>query len=130
MSRNLSEKGKGLHTDPAGLPVDDDLPEVPLPRKDKKTSSRPSFSTPSQRRTNQAIDDAQSSLDSLLKGPTEGHSNGKGPQIISQSGRVLNQSHGRIAAPASLTSGKAPGSTAPRPTYYLGSGPDAEEDSD
>jgi murein DD-endopeptidase MepM/ murein hydrolase activator NlpD len=132
MSRNLSHKGKGLHTDPAGLPVDDDLSEVPLPRKDKKTSSRPSFSTPSQRRTDQAIDDAQSSLDSLLKGPTDGHPSGKSSQIISQSGRVLNQGHGRIAAPASLTSGKTPGSTAPRPTYYLGSGPDDEigEDSD
>lgn len=129
MSRNLSHKGKGLDTGPVALPVGDDLQEVSPAKGNGKSTSRLSLSTPSARRTDQALDDAQSSLDSLIKGPNE-TSGLSLPQVISSSGRVRNETRGRIAAPASLTRDTTPTSTAraARPTYILGDGMDDHDD--
>lgn len=126
MSRDLSAKGKGQDTEPVALPVNNDQSGDSSP-KAKKSSSRPSLSTPTQRRATRAIDDAQSSLDSLLKSPTEGAQHG--PQIISPSGRTRSEAKGRVAGPAALTSGDKPASKTPHPTYTLSNGPDDEDDS-
>lgn len=127
MSRNLSHKGKGPDTEPVALPVSDDPSEDSSPAA-KKSSSRPSLSTPLQRRTSQAMGDAQTSFDSLLKSPLEVVGSA-GPQIISPSGRIRNEAKGRVAGPAapSLVEGRA---KAPRPPYILSHGPEDEDAGD
>ena len=125
MSRNLSHKGKGLDTEPVALPVGDDLPDVSSAQRKGKSTSRLTLSTPSQKRANRAIDDAQSSLDSLIKGPN-GSNDRSQPQIISASGRIRNETRGRVAAPASLTSSTRSNARTSRPMYVLGEGLDYE----
>lgn len=129
MSRNLSHKGKGLDTGPVALPVGDDLQDAPPAGRNGKSTSRLSLSTPSARRTDRAIDDARSSLDSLIKAPYE-HADRSLPQVISSSGRLRNQARGRVAAPASLTSDTRASSRTTRPTYILGDGLDVDDDND
>ncbi|MDQ5826287.1 MAG: LysM peptidoglycan-binding domain-containing protein [Chloroflexota bacterium] len=121
MSRNLSYKGKGQDTGPVALPVGDDLQDSSQAKRNGKSATRLSLSTPSARRTDRAIDDAQSSLDSLIKAPYS-HADRSRPQVISSSGRVRNQTRGRIAAPASLTSETPSAGRTARPLYILGEG--------
>lgn len=129
MPRNLSTEGKGLDRDiePAAIPVECDQPEDASPSA-KKSTSRPSLSTPTQRRGMRAMNDAQSSLESLLKSPTGGATHG--PLIISPSGRRRDETKGRVAGPAASpsASGDRPLSKTPRPHYTLGSGPDDPDD--
>lgn len=130
MSRNLSYKGKGLDTEQVALPVGDDLRDVSPAQRKGKSTSRLSLSTPSQRRASRAIDDAQSSLDSLIKGPngSSGTNDRLQPQVISASGRIRNETRGRVAAPASLANGTRPHAKTARPMYILGEGLDYEEE--
>lgn len=127
MSRNLSYKGKGLDTGPVALPVGDDLRDVSAAKRQGKSTSRLSLSTPSAKRTDRAIDDAQSSLESLIKGH-HGAADRSQPEIISASGRIRNQTRGRIAAPSSLTVETRSISTTSRPTYILGDGLHDDDD--
>jgi murein DD-endopeptidase MepM/ murein hydrolase activator NlpD len=125
MSRNLSYKGKGLDTGPVALPVGDDLQDVSSAKSKGKSTTRLSLSTPSSRRTNRAIDDAQSSLESLNRGSHE--ATDRLPQVISASGRVRNETRGRVAAPASLASDPKSVARTTRPTYILGDGLDDDD---
>ena len=127
MSRNLSYKGKGQDTGPVALPVGDDHQDTSLAKRNGKSASRLSLSTPSARRTDRAIDDAQSSLDSLIKAPYS-HTDRSRPQVISSSGRVRNETRGRIAAPSSLASDTHSATKTARPLYILGEGLDDGDD--
>ncbi len=127
MSRNLSYKGKGQDTGPVALPVGDDLQAASPAKRNGKSASRLSLSTPSARRTDRAIDDAQSSLESLIKAPYE-HSDRSRPQVISSSGRIRNETRGRVAAPSSLTGETRSTSRTARPLYILGEGRDVDDD--